>query len=59
MSRAKELIGKTASLRFHLEDDEHDAYEAQRTGIVPVGSQLLLDEGRPVLLKNQIILVML
>ncbi len=56
MSRAKELIGKTASLRFQLEDDQHDAYEAQKTGVIPVGSQLLVDEGRPVLLKNQVIL---
>ena len=56
MSRAKELIGKTASLRFQLEDDQHDAFEAQRTGVIPLGAQLFVDEGR-LLLKRQVIFV--
>ncbi len=56
MARPKELIGKTASLRFQMEDDEHDAFEAKRTGIVPLGSQLFDEGGRPVLLKRQIVL---
>ncbi len=56
MTRAKELIGKTASLRFQMADDEHDATAAKRTGIVPLGTQLFEENGMPTLLKRQVIL---
>ena len=56
MARAKDLIGKTASLRFQMEDDEHDARQVKKTGIVPLGSQLFEDRGLPILLKRQVIL---
>lgn len=54
-AHAKELIGKTATLRFQMVDVEHDV-EAALTGDVPLGSRLYEYEGRKYLLKDQIIL---
>ncbi|MEI8054520.1 MAG: protein translocase subunit SecD [bacterium] len=55
-ARAKDIIGKIATLRFHMVDSEHDA-EAAIAGDVPLGSKLYKDENdRPVLLKDQVIL---
>lgn len=57
MARAKEMMGKVATLRLQLVDTQHDAAQAARTGIVPFGTSLFKDEnGQPVLLKNQVIL---
>ncbi len=59
-AEAKNILGKTATLEFHLVDTElvdtqHDARHI--TGhTVPSGTQLYLLNGQPVLLKNQIIL---
>lgn len=50
-ARAKDLLGKTATLKFQLVDTEHDP-----SGAVPLGSKLYQYEGRPFLLKNQTIL---
>jgi preprotein translocase subunit SecD len=55
-ARAKDIIGKVATVRFQLQDLEHDPNQAARTGIVPLGSSLYNFEGRPVLLKDQIVL---
>jgi preprotein translocase subunit SecD len=55
-ARAKQLIGKVATLQFKLVDTENDAFKAQQTGVVPFGSQLFNFSGRPILLKNQVIL---
>lgn len=55
-ARAKDIIGKVATIRLQLQDVEHDAEAAQRTGIVPFGSKLYTFEGRPVLLKTQVVL---
>ncbi|MFT3742217.1 MAG: protein translocase subunit SecD [Gammaproteobacteria bacterium] len=55
-ARAKDIIGKTATVHFQLVDVDNDVATAQ-AGQVPLGSRLYQDEeGRPVLLKNQIIL---
>lgn len=56
-TRAKDIIGKTATLRFHMVDTEHDT-EAAIAGDVPLGSKLYEDEekNRHVLLKDQVIL---
>lgn len=54
-ARAKEIIGKTASLRFQMVDDEADLSSAQ-AGVVPLGTRLYDYDGRPVLLKNEVIL---
>ena len=55
-ARAKQLIGKVATLQFRLVDNDGDAFKAQQTGVVPFGSQLFVYNGRPILLKNQVIL---
>lgn len=54
-TRAKEILGKTATLRFHLVDDTQDANNAKFNG-APLGTKLYDYEGRPILLKNQIVL---
>jgi preprotein translocase subunit SecD len=54
-ARAKEILGATATLEFHLVDVEHDLGEALK-GHLPVGAKLYYDRsGKPVLLKRQII----
>lgn len=55
-ARAKELIGKQASLRFQLVDVEHDAESVAISGDVPLGSKLYKYEGHNVLLKDRVIL---
>ncbi|MDR1057424.1 MAG: protein translocase subunit SecD [Coxiellaceae bacterium] len=50
-TRAKELIGKTATLRFHMVD-----VEAAMSGDVPIGTKLYEYEGRKLLLKDQVVL---
>lgn len=55
-ARAKSLIGKTATIRLQLVDTQHDAQQAASSGIVPFGDTLFRYQGRPYLLKNQIIL---
>jgi preprotein translocase subunit SecD len=51
-ARAKDIIGKVATVRFQLVDDHH----ALQVGMVPLGSRLYRYEGYPVLLKNQVVL---
>jgi len=54
-TRAKELLGTTATLEYRLVDAEHDAQSAI-SGHIPVGSQLYKDKnGMPVLLKRGVI----
>ncbi len=55
-TRAKEILGGTATLEFHLMDQEHDAQEALKTGAIPVTSKLYKMDGMPILLKRQIVL---
>jgi len=55
-ARAKTILGGTATLEFHMVDQENDAQIAQQTGIVPVSSKLYSMDGRPILLKRQIVL---
>jgi len=50
-AQAKNILGKTATLEFHMVDTEHDA-----RGMTPIDTQLYSFDDRPVLLKNQIIL---
>ncbi|MHB1949810.1 MAG: protein translocase subunit SecD [Gammaproteobacteria bacterium] len=51
-AQAKNILGKTATLEFHMVDTEHDA----RSGVTPVDAKSYDYNGQPVLLKNQIIL---
>ncbi|MDF1761409.1 MAG: protein translocase subunit SecD [Coxiellaceae bacterium] len=56
-ARAKELLGKVATIQLHMVDVQHDAEQAAQSGVVPFGSKLYKDEdGRPVLLKTQTVL---
>lgn len=50
-ARAKDLLGKTATLKFQMVDVDHDP-----TGGAAIGSKLYNYEGQAVLLKNQVIL---
>ena len=50
-AQAKNLLGKTATLEYHMVDTEHDV-----RGVAPADAKVYDYEGRPVLLKNQIIL---
>ena len=54
-AQAKNIIGKTATLEFHLVDAENDPSAAQ-TGVVPAGDRLYYLDNRPLLLKNQTVL---
>jgi len=54
-ARAKEILGATATLEFRLADDTNDPQQAA-AGNVPIGTRLYKDRnGKPVLLKRQII----
>ncbi|NNF51133.1 MAG: protein translocase subunit SecD [Gammaproteobacteria bacterium] len=56
-SRAKEILGATATVEFRLVDDINDPYEAERRGRAPLGSELysFRDTGQPILLRREII----
>lgn len=58
-TRAKEILGTTATLEFRIVDDRSatEAYKALETGRAPLGTKLYLTrDGVPYLLKRQIIL---
>jgi len=55
-ARAKEILGKTATLEFRMVDEEHNARAAEK-GRVPPGAKLYYERsGDPILLKNQVML---
>ena len=54
-ARAKQILGGTATLEFHLVDVQHDAQQAANTG-APIGTKLYAYEDQSVLLNNQIVL---
>ena len=54
-TRAKEILGTTATLEYRLADVEHDVQQAV-DGRVPVGSRLFYEKnGDPILLKRRVI----
>ncbi len=54
-TRAKEILGTTATLEYRLVDTEHDIQKAL-SGHVPVGSKLYYEKnGQPILLKRRVI----
>ncbi|MCC5013919.1 MULTISPECIES: protein translocase subunit SecD [unclassified Legionella] len=55
-ARAKQILGGTATLQFHLVDQENDAQIAKQTGVIPVDSKLYMMDGHPILLKRQVVL---
>lgn len=52
--RAKQILGGTATLEFHLVDETHDANNL--AGQIPIGSRLFTYRDAPVLLQKQIVL---
>ena len=54
---AKRVLGSTATLEFHLVDMDNDAFEAQRRGRAPLGSELhhRRQDNSPILLRRDII----
>jgi len=56
-SRAKEIIGATATLEFKMVDEDSDPYAAEESNTLSFKSKLYYDDsGQPVLLKRNIIL---
>ena len=56
-TRAKEIIGATATLEFKMVDEDSDAFAADESNQVMFNSKLYYDEaGQPVLLKRNVIL---
>jgi len=56
-NQAMRILGSTATLEWHMVDETNDAYEADRSKRVPIGSKLykMHDDGRPILLKRELI----
>ena len=53
---AKRVLGSTATLEFHLVDMENDAFEAERRGRAPLGSELQhRKDNSPILLRRDVI----
>lgn len=57
-AKAKDILGRTATLEVRLVDEGTEARSAETgTGPVPFGSERYLDrEGRPVIVKKQVVL---
>jgi preprotein translocase subunit SecD len=59
-AKAKEILGRTATLEVHMVDEEHSdaaSLQAAIAGQMPLGDELLYDrEGVPHLLKREVIL---
>ncbi|MBT8137477.1 MAG: protein translocase subunit SecD [Gammaproteobacteria bacterium] len=55
-TKARDILGATATLSFHLADESNNPIEAERTGRAPTGSRLYQHRnGQPVLLKRDVI----
>jgi preprotein translocase subunit SecD len=54
-AEVKDILGKVATLEFRLEDSQNNAIEAEQQGRAPLGSKLYKNQGRPVLLKRELI----
>ncbi len=55
-ARAKDTLGKTATLEFRLVDQTNDAFAAAESGRAPLGSRLYRERsGQPILLQRQVI----
>jgi len=59
-ARAKEILGRTATLEVRMVDEEHrdlQSLQSALAGQVPYGDELLYDrDGQPLLLKKQVVL---
>lgn len=55
-AEAKNILGKTATLEFHMVDSDDNAALAQQQGVTPPDTRLYTLGGQPILLRNQIVL---
>ena len=56
-ARAKDILGRTASLEIRMVNDDPGALEQAQTGQVPFGSDLFTERGgTPVLVRRQVVL---
>ena len=55
-TRAKQILGGTATLQFYLVDQDSDAAIAKQTGVVPITDKLYMMDDHPILLKRQVVL---
>jgi len=56
-ARAKDILGRTASLEIRMVNEEPGALESAIAGSVPFGSDLFVERGgQPVLVKRQVVL---
>ena len=56
-ARAKDILGRTASLEIRMVNEDPGALEAARAGNVPFGSDLFVErDGQTVLVKRQVVL---
>lgn len=57
VAKAKEILGRTATLEIRMVDDSPTALAALNAGQVPFGLERYIDrDGRPILLRRQVIL---
>ena len=57
VAKAKDILGRTATLEIRMVDDTPGALEAAVTGAIPPGTEVYNDrEGRPLLVKKQVVL---
>jgi preprotein translocase subunit SecD len=54
-AEVKDILGKVATLEFRLEDTQNNAFDAKQSGHAPLGTKLYQYEGRPILLKRELI----
>jgi len=57
VAKAKDILGRTATLEVRMVDDTAGALEAAQAGSVPFGTELYTERGgSPLLVKNQVVL---
>lgn len=54
ISKAKDILGRTATLEVHLVNDDPVALREALAGRVPNGFELLMEDGRPILLSAEV-----
>jgi preprotein translocase subunit SecD len=56
-ARAKDILGRTATLEIRMVDDDPTAQQQAVSGQIPLGDDLLVERtGQPVLVKRQVVL---
>ncbi|MDD5328628.1 MAG: protein translocase subunit SecD [Sulfuricella sp.] len=56
-AKAKDILGRTATLEIRMVDEEHDVVSAVQTGQIPFGDELYTErKGAPLLVKKGVVL---